>query len=151
MSFNVVETIDKDILPTTRFIVTNYDSSLNPSSSIHSGLSTTTSSNSTTTTGTSHTTTASTNNSSSSNGTFRFAGLFFKRDKTDKIKHSSLKRAKSGIQLERKKPQTPSPNVNNSNNSNSTGITNATNANQLDYDNRHRFVLHIYILTTSSF
>ena len=39
---------------------------------------------------------------------FRFAGLFFKKDKAEKNgnsnKHSSLKRAKSGIQLERKKP-----------------------------------------------
>ncbi len=39
---------------------------------------------------------------------FRFAGLFSKKDKTEKNanrnKHSSLKRAKSGIQLERKKP-----------------------------------------------
>lgn len=31
-------------------------------------------------------------------------GLFFKRDKSEKLKHSTLKRAKSGIQLERKKP-----------------------------------------------
>lgn len=37
------------------------------------------------------------------NSTFRFAGFFFKRDKSEKIKHSTLKRAKSGIQLERKK------------------------------------------------
>lgn len=39
----------------------------------------------------------------SSNSTFRFAGFFFKRDKSEKVKHSTLKRAKSGIQLERKK------------------------------------------------
>ena len=34
---------------------------------------------------------------------FPFQGLFFKKDKSEKVKHSSLKRAKSGIQLERKK------------------------------------------------
>ncbi|CAF0849147.1 unnamed protein product [Brachionus calyciflorus] len=46
-----------------------------------------------------------------SSSTFRFAGLFFKKDKTDKVKHSSLKRAKSGIQLERKKVTGLNPTV----------------------------------------
>jgi hypothetical protein len=34
--------------------------------------------------------------------TFRFPGFLFSRNKSEKSKHSSLKRAKSGIQLERK-------------------------------------------------
>lgn len=81
----------------------------------------------------------SSSSSQSGGGGFRFAGLFFKRgsaDKSEKVKHSSLKRAKSGIQLERKKPSITS--TGSSGAKESSSVTMTSNASQLDYDNRHR-------------
>lgn len=46
---------------------------------------------------------------------FRLANLFSKKNKQEKSKHSSLKRAKSGIQLERKKPTILTNSGNNNN------------------------------------
>lgn len=107
-------------------------------------------SNTTTTTTTSAVTTTEIGGSNSSqpssqaNQGFRFAGLFFKRaDKTEKVKHSSLKRAKSGIQLERKKTPAHLQTGSNAAANNSMGSAvlsdaKSNNSAHLDYDSRHR-------------
>jgi hypothetical protein len=67
-----------------------------------------------------------TTTNATSNTPFRFAGLFSKKSKPEKTKHSSLKRAKSGIQLERKKPTILTSS--NNNNSNNMSVLDANNS-----------------------
>lgn len=79
------------------------------------------------------------NLTASSTTPFRFAGLFFKKDKAEKNnnsnKHSSLKRAKSGIQLERKKPALLAQNSANLSVID-TKKTNGFNTDYTEYENR---------------
>ena len=72
------------------------------------------------------------------NGTFKFSNLFTKRDKSDKHKHSSLKRAKSGIQLERKKTVNGANNGSGSNANESKASNHNSTLNPSDYDQRQK-------------